>query len=134
MKLHLNENASPKYIQTVEKIQPSVEQFLNTAEDQITYKLAEDAEAEYLDMYDYVKGLSKQGILDDLETVQGIFYVLYKPFVDKCNSIQERIRKTGYQGVNRYAQLRIDDVCRSVDHRFPYGWKRQGDYVTKYGW
>jgi hypothetical protein len=131
----VNESAWGDHQERLSKMSPEVEEFMKTPNDSMTYKIAKNAAEAFFSVDKYIKDLAKDpSMLDDIYTAQGIFYVVYKPFVDKCNEILNDGRSISGYGTNDYEQLRIRDFCRAVDYNFPYGWKRQGKYVTEYGW
>jgi hypothetical protein len=119
----------------VSNVPYEIKDFMSTPVESITYKMAKSARDAFLDVYDYVKGLQQEpDMVDDIFTVQGIFYSTYKPFVDKCNEILKDKRSiSGYGGLKDYGKLKVVDLCRDVDYKFPYGWKRFGEQVNKYG-
>ena len=105
-------------------------------ENEITYKLAKDAAQAFFDTLKYIDDLEENDdTLDYRYTIQGVFYIVYKQFADKCQEILNSHKSiSGYGGLADYEKLRIRDFCRAVDYNFPYGWNRQGKYVAEYGW
>ena len=119
----------------VSNVPSVVKEFISTPVESITYKMAKSARDAFFDVYGYVKGLQQDpDMIDDIYTVQGIFYSVYKPFVDKCNELLNDKRSIGgYGGLKDYSKLKVRDLCKDVDYKFPYGWKRFGEQVSKYG-
>ena len=50
------------------------------------------------------------------------FYQKYRAFAQKCKEVEDIIRATGY-GMYDYFNIRLKEMLRGVDYRFPYGWK-----------
>lgn len=53
---------------------------------------------------------------------KGRFYRKYRPFVDKCCELIDKVNPSGY-GMYDSILLKMRDRLRAVDYNFPYGWK-----------
>lgn len=132
MKLRINEdNFYRKSTNKISKLPSAIKEFMETPENTLTYNVAHNAADAYFNMYKYVQRLDD---LDYESVFEGLFYVIYRPFVDKCKEIVDNSGSISGYGIDDYERLKIIDFCRAVDYNFPYGWRRQGEYVMKYGW
>ena len=103
------------------EVPQEIEDFLDIIEpDYTTTKNAVDA---FFKEYKLLPSSMSMDSLDiKYDEDKGRFYRKYRGFADKCKEVAKSINPSGY-GRNDYKNLKIRDLCRSVDYNFPYGWK-----------
>lgn len=60
--------------------------------------------------------------LDTIYDEKRNFYKKYVDFAKKCREMSDINGVTGY-GRFDFIQIKIMDLCKTVDYNFPYGWK-----------
>lgn len=111
---------------TVSNLSPEIEAFINM-----------DSNIGYTDQYRIIKSAgdiffkelqdikSKENdwdYLDDIYSMKRNFYKKYIDFAKKCKEMSSIKGITGY-GSNDFLRIKIMELCRAVDNKFPYGWR-----------
>ena len=117
----LQEDSDEYYTKLISKdLGPAVQEFMNSSE--VNGQQIRDAVIEFFDEYNKIpsKGMDSLDIKYDCDKDR--FYQKYKPFVDKCKEVSNKLRPTGY-GKTDYFDIKAKELLKKVDYNFPYGWK-----------
>lgn len=117
----LQEDSDEYYTKLISKdLGPAVQEFMNSSE--VNGQQIRNAVVEFFDEYNKIpsKGMDSLDIKYDCDKDR--FYQKYRPFVDKCKEVSNKLRPTGY-GKTDYFDIKAKELLKKVDYNFPYGWK-----------
>lgn len=100
---------------------PAVQKFMNSSD--VTRQQINDAVLEFFNEYNKIPhGDTWDSLNIKYDYDKDRFYQKYKPFVDKCKEVSNKLRPTGY-GKTDYFDIKAKELLKKVDYNFPYGWK-----------
>ena len=99
----------------------AVETVLSSNPEDVDYSTLKSAvDAFFADLQKIPSGRTELNIEYDRD--KGRIYKKYRTFADKCKEISKTLHPTGY-GRNDFIVVKKQELCKSVDWKFPYGWK-----------
>ena len=99
----------------------AVESVLSKDPKDIDYRTLKSAvDAFFEDLRKIPSGRDELNIEYDRD--KGRIYKKYRTFADKCKEISKILHPTGY-GKYDFIDIKKQELCKSVDWKFPYGWK-----------